>query len=223
MAIWIEDLETETSTRWRRSDIALVATLAVVMTLQAAVALYVFDFGTPAKAAVTADAPVVAPAPGPETWSTRFTTMPVNADFDGQTASAGPSLWFVQGTAEAHVNFARQGEPLFAPASYAFNAGGMRMKLAEVPTDFRDTTDVAPARPSALPAPTAVAAFVPEKAAPQIQARPKGEFQNVAALRSYLGESGFAEMGARCGNLLGKAYKYDGGLIALCRQVRATL
>jgi len=42
-------------------------------------------------------------------------------------------------------------------------------------------------------------------------------------LRSYLGESGFAAMGTRCGNLLDKAYKYDGGLIALCRQVRATL
>lgn len=46
---------------------------------------------------------------------------------------------------------------------------------------------------------------------------------NLAALIDYLGESGVAEMSERCGDLKDKSYRIDGGMMALCRQVTATL
>lgn len=226
MAIWMDELEAETSPRWRRSDIALVASLAVVAALQVAVAVYVFDFGASAKAAVTADAPSSSLARReamPETWATRFSTKPANPDFDGHAVTAGPSLWFNRGTAEARVNFTPTGGPLFASKSYAFNSGGLRIDLAQAPVDYRDTTSFAPQIAPETKAPTAVAVFTPAPANRKIKTNAGGKSQNIAALRTYLGESGFAAMGTRCGDLLGQAYKYDGGLVALCRQVRATL
>lgn len=226
MAIWIDELEAETPPRWRRSDIALVASLAVVVTLQIAVAVTVFDFGTTAKAAVTGGpltSSLALRGPIPEFPGTRFSTKPVNPDFDGHEVTAGPTLWFGQGTAEAHVNFAPAGEPLFAAKSYAFTTGGMSIDLAQAPVDYRDTITMAPPSAPVAAAPTAVAAFAPVQPKPQILVRAGGKSQNIAALRTYLGKSGFAAMGTRCGDLLGQAYKYDGGLVALCRQVRATL
>ncbi len=127
MAIWMDEIETKSSTRWRRSDLALVASLAVV------VAVTVFDFSSTAKAAVSIDTNATVPMSMPETWATRFSAKPAASEFDGLGASAGPALWFNQGSAEAHVSFVSAGQPMFAPQNYAFAAGGMRVSLGRSP------------------------------------------------------------------------------------------
>lgn len=215
MAIWMDEQEAKTSTRWRRSDLALVATLAVVVALQFAVAIWVFDLR--GASAATAAVETI-PSTLPKTGATRFSATPINPGYNGEAATAGPAFWFTQGDAVAHVSFAGASQPLIAPSVYAFHAGAMNVPLSEVPVDYRDTETTKPSV-----ARTAVAAFIPAPPAPPSQAGTTGQTQNIAALRTYLGQSGLATMGARCGDLLGQAYKYDGGLIALCRQVRATL
>jgi hypothetical protein len=46
---------------------------------------------------------------------------------------------------------------------------------------------------------------------------------NVAALVAYLGETGIAEMSDRCNILADEAYRVDGGMMELCREIRTIL
>lgn len=220
MAIWMDEIETEMSPRWRGSDIALVASLAVVVMLQAAVAVYAFGPSSDATIADATDASVTvpqqaAPISAPSGNGTQFSSAPVNPKFGGNGAEPSIAFWFTPHSASANVDFAKSVEPMIAPTSFSFTSGKIALTLGEVPTDYHYTEFV-----PAFEGVTQVAQFQP---LPDSSTPAKAQEQQMAALRAYLGEDGIIAMGERCGALMDESYKYDGGLVSLCRDVRATL
>ena len=220
MAIWMDEIETDMSPRWRGADIALVSSLAVVVMLQVAVAVYAFGpFGetslADAAGASVSTPQQSAPISAPEGDGTRFSVAPVNPQFGGNGAEASIAFWFAPQSASAHVDFAKSVEPMIAPTNFTFTSGKLALTLGEVPTDYHYTEFV-----PAFEGVTQVAQFQP---APDSVSPAKAQEQQMAALRAYLGEDGIIAMGERCGALMDESYKYDGGLVTLCRDVRATL
>lgn len=147
--------------------------------------------------------------------ATRFAAAEAAPAFTAPPAGSGIGVTFRPGAAVASIDFNAPAPAMFAPDAFAFSAGSVVIGLGAAPRIYDDFRPV--------PAPAAPRMYAGQADRPAPAANSDRPHDNVAALADYLGRDGLARAGARCAALMGEAYRFDAGMMDLCRQIRTNV